>query len=131
MGIEPSPVPPAAALHPEGRRPAMMCFHSQERSMKKLIAMCVLVTPLFATGAFAQGASAPAAEKSGKAPTAQQEKMSACSKQNKGKKGDDYKKSMSDCLSGSAAATAPAAPKTQQEKMSACSKENKGKKGDD
>ena len=65
--------------------------------MKKLIAMCVLVTPLFATGAFAQGASAPAAEKSAK--TAQQEKMSACSKQNKGKKGDDYKKSMSDCLS--------------------------------
>lgn len=68
--------------------------------MKKLIAMCVLVTPLFATGAFAQSASAPAAEKSAK--TAQQEKMSACSKENKGKKGDDYKKSMSNCLSGSA-----------------------------
>ena len=29
--------------------------------------------------------------------------MSACSKQNKGKKGDDYKKSMSDCLSKPAA----------------------------
>ena len=97
--------------------------------MKKLIAMCVLVTPLFATGAFAQGASAPAAEKSDKTPTAQQQKMSACSKQNKGKKGDDYKKSMSDCLSASAPAAA--APKTQQEKMSACSKQNKGKKGDD
>ncbi|WP_404992467.1 PsiF family protein [Cupriavidus pauculus] len=95
--------------------------------MKKLIAMCVLVTPLFATGAFAQGASAPAAEKSAK--TAQQEKMSACSKENKGKKGDDYKKSMSNCLSGNAPAAAE--PKTQQEKMSACSKQNKGKKGDD
>lgn len=30
--------------------------------------------------------------------------MSACSKQNKGKKGDDYKKSMSDCLSAKPAA---------------------------
>jgi hypothetical protein len=29
--------------------------------MKKLIAMCLLVTPLLATGAFAQSASAPAA----------------------------------------------------------------------
>lgn len=49
--------------------------------------------------------------------------------ENKGKKGDDYKKSMSNCLSGSAPAAAE--PKTQQEKMSACSKQNKGKKGDD
>lgn len=97
--------------------------------MKKLIAMCVLVTPLFATGAFAQGASAPAAaEKSGK--TAQQEKMAACSKANKGKKGDEYKKAQSECLSGNGPAAA-AEPKTQQEKMSACSKQNKGKKGDD
>ena len=62
--------------------------------MKKLIAMCVLVTPLFATGAFAQGASAPAAS----VKTAQQEKMAACSKQNKGKKGDDYKKAQAECL---------------------------------
>jgi hypothetical protein len=36
-------------------------------------------------------------------PKTQQEKMSACSKENKGKKGDDYKKSMSDCLSKPAA----------------------------
>ncbi|MGO4307479.1 MULTISPECIES: PsiF family protein [unclassified Cupriavidus] len=96
--------------------------------MKKLIAMCVLVTPLFATAAFAQGASAPAAEKSGK--TAQQEKMSACAKQNKGKKGDEYKKAQSECLSGSGPAAA-AEPKTQQEKMAACAKQNKGKKGDE
>ncbi|AZG12642.1 MULTISPECIES: PsiF family protein [Cupriavidus] len=96
--------------------------------MKKLIAMCVLVTPLFATGAFAQSASAPAAEKSGK--TAQQEKMAACAKANKGKKGDEYKKAQSECLSGNGPAAA-AEPKTQQDKMSACSKQNKGKKGDE
>ena len=70
--------------------------------MKKLIAMCVLVTPLLATGAFAQSASAPAAA-GDKAANAQQDKMSACSKQGKGKKGDDYKKFMSDCLSKPAA----------------------------
>jgi hypothetical protein len=112
--------------------------------MKKLIAMCVLVTPLFATGAFAQAPRPrplknlarprprsrkrcrPAQAEQGQegrrlqevherlpvgqrgsrraaAPKTQQEKMSACSKENKGKKGDDYKKSMSDCLSKPAA----------------------------
>jgi hypothetical protein len=29
-----------------------------------------------------------------------QSKMAACSRQNKGKKGDDYKKAQSDCLKG-------------------------------
>ena len=59
-----------------------------------------------------------------------QSKMAECSKQNKGKKGDDYKKSQSDCLKGVDTAAA-AAPATQQEKMAMCSKQNKGKKGDD
>ncbi len=58
-----------------------------------------------------------------------QSKMAECSKQNKGKKGDDYKKAQSDCLKG--VDTAAAAPMTQQEKMAMCSKQNKGKKGDD
>ncbi|WP_342052816.1 MULTISPECIES: PsiF family protein [unclassified Cupriavidus] len=93
--------------------------------MKKLIAMCVLVTPLIAMGAFAQGASAPAAA----AGNSQQDRMKACNTQATGKKGDDRKKFMSDCLSGKP--TAAAEPKTQQEKMSACSKQGKGKKGDD
>ncbi|CAG9170148.1 PsiF family protein [Cupriavidus pampae] len=94
--------------------------------MKKLIAMCVLVTPLIATGAFAQGASAPAAPAAG---NTQQDRMKACNTQATGKKGDDRKKFMSDCLSGKSAAAAE--PKTQQEKMSVCSKQGKGKKGDD
>jgi hypothetical protein len=58
--------------------------------------------------------------------TPQQEKMAACSKANKGKKGDDYKQAMSACMTAGAAK-----PPTQQEKMAACSKANKGKKGDD
>ena len=98
--------------------------------MKKLIAMCVLVTPLIATGAFAQGASAPGAEKAtDKAANSQQDKMKACNTQAAGKKGDERKKFMSDCLSSKPAAAAE--PKTQQEKMAACSKQGKGKKGDD
>ena len=60
----------------------------------------------------------------------QQEKMSACSKQNKGKKGDDYKSAQSDCLKNGPTPVA-AAPMTPQQKMAACSKQNKGKKGDD
>ena len=60
----------------------------------------------------------------------QQEKMSACSKQNKGKKGDDYKQSQSECLKNGPAVAA-AGPMTQQQKMAMCSKQNKGKKGDD
>ncbi len=60
-----------------------------------------------------------------------QSKMATCSRQNKGKKGDDYKKAQSDCLKGTETAAAPAEPMTQQQKMAMCSKQNKGKKGDD
>ena len=60
--------------------------------------------------------------------TAQQKKMSACAKANKGKKGDEYKNAMSECLKQDAA---PAAPEDQKQKMSACAKANKGKKGDE
>ncbi len=96
--------------------------------MKQLIAACALALPFLAGQAFAQ-ASAPAPA----AKTAQQEKMAACAKANKGKKGDEYKKAQSDCLSGKAdaAPAAAAAPMTQQEKMAACAKANKGKKGDE
>lgn len=43
----------------------------------------------------AGGAQATAAKK----PTAQQAKMSACAKESKGKKGDEYRQAMSACLS--------------------------------
>lgn len=59
--------------------------------------------------------------------TPQQHKMASCSKENKGKKGAEYKQAMSDCMNRDVAA----APTTQQQKMAACSKANKGKKGDE
>jgi len=61
------------------------------------------------------------------AKTAQQEKMSTCNAQAAGKKGDERKAFMKDCLSAKPAA----APATQQEKMKVCNKEAAGKKGDE
>jgi hypothetical protein len=58
--------------------------------------------------------------------TPQQQRMSDCSKQSKGMKGDVHKKFMSDCLKGEQAA--PAAKPTQQEKMKSCNAEATGKK---
>ena len=75
---------------------------------------CFLVGPAHATG---------------KKQTPQQQKMAACAKENKGKKGDEYKQAMSDCMHRDVAA-APAGT-TQQQKMAACAKANKGKKGDE
>ena len=59
-----------------------------------------------------------------------QQRMAACSAQNKGKKGDDYKQSQSTCLENGPASVA-AAPMTPQQRMAMCSAQNKGKKGDD
>lgn len=99
--------------------------------MKKLIAAIVVALPLSATSVFA--ADPPA--------TPQQSKMAACSKENKGLKGEEFKKAQKDCLSKDAAVAKDAAPAkasasadkpaNQKEKMAACSKENKGLKGDE
>ena len=70
---------------------------------------------LAAPGAFAQNS--------------QQSKMSTCNTQAAGKKGDDRKAYMKDCLSS--APVAAAAPMTQQQKMTACNKTATGKKGDE
>ncbi len=50
--------------------------------------------------------------------------MKACNTQAAGKKGDERKAFMKECLSKGAS-------KTQQEKMASCSKSGKGKKGDE
>jgi len=62
------------------------------------------------------------------APNSQQEKMKACNAQAAGKKGDDRKAFMKQCLSAGPAA-APAM--TQQDRMKACNAQASGKKGDD
>lgn len=83
--------------------------------MKKLLAAIALIAPVLLS---------PAAM----AETAQQSKMTSCNKDATGKKGDDRKAFMKDCLSNKPAA---AAPMTQQDKMKMCNKDATGKKGDD
>jgi len=56
----------------------------------------------------------------------QQGKMASCNKDAAGKKGDERKAFMKDCLSSK-----PAKPMTQQEKMTDCNKQATGKKGDE
>lgn len=81
--------------------------------MKKLLAALLVIAPvLLSPAAMAQNS--------------QQNKMSACNKDAAGKKGDERKAFMKDCLSNK-----PAAPATQQEKMKTCNADAKGKKGDD
>lgn len=64
------------------------------------------------------------------AQTAQQSKMVTCNKDATGKKGDERKAFMKECLSSK-----PALPEKtltpQQEKMKACNADAKGMKGDD
>jgi hypothetical protein len=91
------------------------------KKMKTLITAILIALPLCATSAFAA--------------TAQQSKMAACSKENKGLKGDEYKAAQKACLSKDAAPAKAAATSdkhvSQKQKMAACAKENKGLKGDE
>jgi len=62
-------------------------------------------------------------------PTAQQSKMKTCNADATGKKGDERKAFMKQCLSADAAAPAPKV--TQQDKMKKCNADATGKKGDE
>ena len=86
--------------------------------MKKLLSLC-------AVGFALSIGAAPAAFAADGAKSAQQSKMSVCNKDADGKKGDERKAFMKECLS------AKAAPATQQSKMKTCNVEAKGKKGDE
>jgi hypothetical protein len=87
--------------------------------MKKLFA---LVTALFLSGA-----ALAATETATPAKSAQQNKMVTCNADAAGKKGDERKAFMKECLSA-----APAKKATpQQEKMKTCNAEAAGKKGDE
>jgi hypothetical protein len=85
--------------------------------MKKLISLMAVAF------AFSFGMTAQAAD--GDAKTAQQSKMGTCNKDAEGKKGDERKAFMKECLS------AKPAPATQQSKMGTCNKDAEGKKGDE
>ncbi len=78
--------------------------------------------PLLALGLSLSLGTAYAAD----APTTQQTKMGSCNKEATGKKGDERKAFMKECLSAKADAK-----KAQQEKMKTCNADAKGKKGDE
>lgn len=64
------------------------------------------------------------------AQTAQQSKMITCNKEAEGKKGDERKAFMKQCLSAKPAAEEKKLT-PQQEKMKSCNEDAKGMKGDD
>jgi hypothetical protein len=87
--------------------------------MKKLLSLIAAVFAVsMALSPVAHAVDAPAK-------TAQQTKMGACNKDAEGKKGDERKAFMKECLS--AKKEAP----TQQTKMKTCNVDAKGKKGDE
>jgi hypothetical protein len=103
----------------------------QGSTMKKLLSLIAMGLSLSfgaAHAADAPAAPAPAA----KAPTTQQSKMATCNADAAGKKGDERKAFMKECLSAKPAAPASDKKMAQQEKMKACNKEagEKTLKGD-
>jgi hypothetical protein len=108
-------VPDLAAPHLVSRYPFKGRKRMKIRATMAALALGVALSVSFAaTPAFADNS--------------QQSKMTTCNAQASGKKGDDRKAFMKDCLSSAPAA---AAPMTQQQKMTACNKSATGKKGDD
>lgn len=83
--------------------------------MKKLAGAFLLALPMLMNPAFAA--------------TEQQNRMTTCNKEAAGKKGDERKAFMKECLS--AKPKASEAQKAQQEKMKTCNVEAKGMKGDE
>ncbi len=65
------------------------------------------------------------------AATEQQNKMATCNQDAAGKKGDERKAFMKECLSKKPEAAAEAPKNAQQSKMVTCNKEAAGKKGDE
>ena len=90
------------------------------RSLLAVLSLCLLCVP-----AYAQEKKEPSA-----AQKKQQERMKDCNAKAEGKKGDERKKFMSECLKDSGPS---AAQKKQQDRMGACNKEakSKGLKGDE
>jgi hypothetical protein len=88
--------------------------------MKQLLAAVLLTAPIVFSPAFAA--------------TEQQNKMTSCNTEAAGKKGDERKAFMKECLSNNPAESGKqptAAQKAQQDKMKTCNAEAKGMKGDE
>lgn len=90
--------------------------------MNKLLAL--LISSAFATCAFAADPAAPAAGKS-----AQQTRMTTCNKDAAGKKGDERKAFMKECLSGDPIVSP--VQQAQRDRMKACNADATAMKGDE
>jgi hypothetical protein len=91
-----------------------------EHTVNKLLAALLLAAPIVFNPAFAA--------------TEQQSKMTACNKEAGGKKGEERKAFMKECLSNKPADSGKqptATQKAQQDKMKTCNAEAKGMKGDE
>ena len=82
---------------------------------------CIVWTALALAASMASAADTP--EKTAKKPTAQQSLMTTCNAEATGKKGEERKAFMSECLSDG--------KKRQQARMKTCNAEATGKKGDE
>ena len=99
-------------------------------AMNKLLSLSAVVFALsMSLSAVAQtpSPSTPAAP----AKTAQQSKMTTCNKDATGKKGDERKAFMKECLGAKKEVAAAPADTSQQGKMKTCNKDATGKKGDE
>ena len=89
----------------------------RENKMRTILSMMVVLLALSVATAHAA--------------TEQQNKMATCNKEATGKKGDERKAFMKDCLSKKPAEDPKPAMNSQQSKMATCNKEATGKKGDE
>jgi hypothetical protein len=107
-----------ALMHsvPDFQTAPFFTFHIWEILMRH--GLSILALGLALASGWAQAADPAPAEK-----TPQQNKMAMCNKDAEGKKGDERKAFMKDCLS--------AKKETQQSKMKTCNAEAAGKKGDE
>jgi hypothetical protein len=96
--------------------------------MKQLLAL--IISSAFASLAFAAD---PAPANPPKPKTAQQEKMSSCNKQAAGKKGEERKAYMKECLSAKPdGKKAPSAAQlAQRDKMKSCNTDAQSMKGEE
>ncbi|MDO8306502.1 PsiF family protein [Herminiimonas sp.] len=95
--------------------------------MNKLLAL--LISSAFATCAFAADPAAPAAAGAAAGKTAQQTRMTSCNKDAAGKKGDERKAFMKECLSGDPKVSP--AQQAQRDRMKACNADATTMKGDE
>jgi hypothetical protein len=99
--------------------------------MTKAALAALLCACAFAAHAADPATGQTADQPAAKAPTAQQSKMKSCNTQAEGKKGDERKAFMKECLAAKGSDTAATAATPQQSKMKECNAQATGKKGDE